>query len=169
MQENRLDSPRAREGHLYSRGPPTGGRARTYPPTGDTCSSGDLVLNRETICPVIRGSDGRALEESAARFGANMRTLIARHDVIMMNEIVILFSIAAGFGIFGTACDCCERVVARFTLEECEDCDTVYCIDECVDEFNECYGCGGYLCCECGKHWRGELYCNECYVFPHDD
>ena len=86
-------------------------------------------------------------------------------------SLILIILVVVGFGWFGTACDGCGEVVAGFTLVECEDCDTVYCIDnECVENyFNECNGCSGNLCGECGKCWRGELYCDECYVFPHDD
>ena len=72
---------------------------------------------------------------------------------------------------FGTRCDGCEEVVAGFVLEECEDCDKAYCEDNGCQEdyFRVCDGCSGYLCSECGGCWRGKLYCDECYAFPHDD
>ncbi|MBT6559998.1 MAG: hypothetical protein HOL76_01920 [Euryarchaeota archaeon] len=67
-------------------------------------------------------------------------------------------------------CDGCGDSVAGFCMEECEDCDTVYCEDNgCDQDFQNCNGCGGNLCGGCGKYWRDEIYCDECYVFPHDE
>ena len=86
---------------------------------------------------------------------------------MIMNIIIINAAIVIGFGLFGTECDDCAEINANFVLNECEDCDTVYCGD-CVDNFYECCGCGGYVCCRCVNSWRGDEYCDDCYVFPHD-
>ena len=90
---------------------------------------------------------------------------------MLIVSLILIILVVVGYGIFGTACDGCGEVFAGFVLVECEDCDTVYCIDNgCVEAcFNECEGCDGYLCYDCGKHWRGDLYCDDCYVFPHDN
>ena len=90
---------------------------------------------------------------------------------MLIVSLILIILVVVGYGIFGTACDGCGEVFAGFVLVECEDCDTVYCIDNgCVEAcFNECEGCDGYLCYDCGKHWRGDLYCEDCYVFPHDN
>jgi len=85
----------------------------------------------------------------------------------MFSIIIITAASVYCFGLFGTACDDCGEKNADFVLNECEDCDTTYC-DDCVDNFYECRGCGGYICCRCVNSWRGDEYCHECYVFPHN-
>ncbi len=87
----------------------------------------------------------------------------------MMNIVLITAATVIGFGWFGTECDCCGEINARFVLNECEDCNTVYCDnEECIECFYVCCGCGGYVCSDCVKWWRGDGYCDDCYVFPHN-
>ena len=123
------------------------------------------------------GNHSRALyyveSEGIRRFFFENREIIASgiRDKIMTTTLVVLLCTAAnviGFGWFGTECEGCGEINAPFVLIECEDCDAA-CCQECVEDcFYDCNGCGGYICCECVRWWRGDSYCDDCYVFPHD-
>ena len=60
-------------------------------------------------------------------------------------------------------CEACDEE-SEGSCEDCHVsvCDEHWCLMECSGS------CDGYVCMACAKSWRGEPYCDDCYVFPHD-